>query len=187
MLSIKDRLRMLSKIAQQTPAPSTTNAPPPTTAQTISAPPAFNADSGPWAWIRQRYNSQSADIICYLLSLIHIAMHYATNGQFNLLKDQNSIGTLDHSAVAAVDGKNLISLAKLFYRTILNNGMVFDQAPTAQQIQQWADIILQSQPLLNLSQLNPTGAAAQKLGIGSSLRQTLITNLGYLKARNPVR
>ena len=39
---------------------------------------------------------------------------YATNGQFNLQKNQNDLGQIDPSVVSSVDGKNIVLLAKLF-------------------------------------------------------------------------
>lgn len=188
MFSLKERLKILSKIAQQetntAPAPATTNATPPATTTPV---PQFNPVSGPWSWIPMRYNPNTVRTISYLLGMIHVAMHYATNGQFNLQRNQNDLGSIDPSAASTTDGKNLILLAQLFYRTILNNGQAFAQNPTGAQINQWAEQISTSQPLLNLSQLNPTGPAAQKMNLDGSLRQNLINYLGYLKIYNPIR
>jgi hypothetical protein len=190
MLSLKDRLKILSKIAQQEtnadPAATTANPAPATPAATTTPLPSFNPIGGPWAWIPQRYNPNTVRTLSYLLGMIHTSMHYATNGQFNLLKNQNNLSSVDASAASSTDGKNLILLAQLFYRTLLNNGNEPKAAPTGAQIEQWAAQIASSQPLLNLSQLNPTGPAAQKMNLDGSLRQNLMNYLGYLKMYNPI-
>ena len=186
LMSVKARHRILSKIARQqtnvAPAPSTTN----TTPATIAPVPQFNPVSGPWSWLPQRYNPNTVRTLSFLLGIIHTSMHYATNGQFNLLKNQNNLSSVDPNGAFSVDGKNLILLAQLFYRTFLNNGQAPKTAPTAAQIDQWASQIASSQPLLNLSQLNPTGPAAQKMRLDGSLRQNLINYLGFLKTYNPI-
>lgn len=186
----KVRQKILSKIAQQeanvAPAPSTTNAPPATPATTTPPVPQFNPVSGPWSWLPQYYNPNTVRTLSYLLGMIHTSMHYATNGEFNLLKNQNNLNSIDSSGAFSVDGKNLILLSQFFYRTFLNNGQAPKTAPTASQIVQWASQIASSQPLLNLSQLNPTGPAAQKMRLDGSLRQNLINYLGYLKTYNPI-
>jgi hypothetical protein len=191
MFSLKQRRDILQRIAQQAtnadPAPPTANTPPATPAATTTPVPSFNPVSGPWAWLAARYNPNTVRTISYLLGMIHTAMHYATNGQFNLLKNQNNLGNVDPSAASSTDGKNLILLAQLFYRTLLNHGQEPQQPPTATQIEQWATQIGQSRPLLNLSQLNPTGPAAQKMNLDGSLRQNLINYLGYLRTYNPVQ
>lgn len=181
------RLKLLTRIAQQAPAPSTTNAPPATPAATTTPLPQFNPISGPWAWVPQRYNPNTVMTISYLLGMIHTAMHYATNGQHNLLVNQNNLGSVDASGASSTDGKNLILLAQLFYKTLLNNGQEYPQPPTATQIQRWATLLRNSQPLLNLSQLNPTGPAAQKMNLDGSLRQNLLNYLGYLITYNPIQ
>src|SRR5277367_5207633 len=151
MLSLKTRLKILSKIAQQEtnadPVPSTTNTAPATPAATTTPLPSFNPVSGPWAWLPLRYNPNTVRTLQYLLIMIHTSMHYATNGQFNLVRNQNDLGSVDASAASSTDGKNLVLLAQLFYRTLLNNGGEPATAPTGSQIERWAAQIASSQPL----------------------------------------
>jgi hypothetical protein len=190
MFSLKSRLKILTKIAQQTgaaavsqPSTSTTS----TTTATVPTPPAFNAASGPWAWIVRAYNPPTVQYLSFLLRMIHVALHYASNGQHNLVKDQNDIGSVDPSGMASVDAKNLVLLAQLFYRTFLNNGNALPQAPSPAHIGNWASTIANSQPLLNLSQLNPTGPTAQQLGLDGSFRQNMVNYLTYIRQYNPAQ
>jgi hypothetical protein len=206
MLSPKLRRKLLLKWAQAVPgapsapgspsspasptspgspdSPSATTTPESTTNQTTQPPPSFNMTSGPWAWITGVYNPATIGYLTHIFSLLNSVMHYATQGQHNLVRDQNSLGSLDASQYNP-DGKNSILLAQLFYKTFVNNGNPF--RPTVAQINTWANTITNSQPLLNLSQLNPTGPAAQQMKLSDSLRQTIINNLAYIRQYNPVQ
>lgn len=198
MLPLKLRLKILNKLAQTVPgapasptaptSPTSPNAPTEpvsTTAQAIQPPPSFTAASGPWAWITRAYNPATVGYLSTILEVIHGIMHYATEGKHNLARDQNGLAGLDPSGASSVDGKNAIALAKLVHGTFLNGGQAFQ--PTADQINEWANTVGSSQPLMNLSQLNPTGPVARQMGLSSSLRQTIINNLGYIKQYNPIR
>ena len=112
-------------------------------------------------------------------------MHYTTHGKFSIAKNQNNLGGIDPSAAGSPDGKNAVLLAQLFFKTFLNGGQDFQ--PNAAQISGWVNNIKGSQPLLNLSQLNPTGPAAQQLKLSDSLRQTIINNLDYIVRANPIQ
>ncbi len=178
-------MKIWEKIAQQTGAPATSQPSTPTTAPSttsVPAPPTFNPISGPWAWLARAYNAPSVRELAYLLNMVHVTLHYASNGKYNLLKNQNNINSIDPSGATSVDAKNLILLAQLFYKFFLNNGQPF--TPTASQISTWSATIKNSQPLINLSQLNPTGQAAQTLRLGGTFRQTMSNHLDYLTQYN---
>lgn len=182
------RLKILQRIAQTAAAqPTTTTATPPATTTPLSVPaaPAFNAASGPWAWITQFYNPNTVRTLSSLLAMISTAMHYASQGKFNLQLNQANLGGVDPSATGSTDAKNLILLAKTFYSTFLNNGQPPAKPPTPIQINGWVDSIKTSQPLMNLSQTNPTGQAAQQMHLDGSLYQNIVNSLGYLKMYNP--
>ena len=192
MFSLKRRLKILAKIAQQ----ATTSQPSSGTATTnptqpTSPPPQFNPVSGPWSWLTQAYNQPTVGYLSHLLGILNVALHYSTNGAHNLQKDQNDLGDIDPSGAFSVDGKNLILLAKLFYHTFLNNGKAFTQQPTGNQIAQWVNTISTSQPLINLSQLSQTGTLAQQLNaqykLDGSLRQNLLNYLSYISKYNPAQ
>jgi hypothetical protein len=117
--------------------------------------------------------------------MINNVMHYATNGAHNLSRDQSGLGSVDPSGASSVDGKNAILLAQEFYKTFLNNGNPL--TPTPAQINSWCNTIASSQPLLNLSQLNPTGAAAQNMKLSDTFKQTILNNLSYIKQYNPIQ
>ena len=195
MFSLKERLRLLTRIAQAatpgaTPtAASTTTTTTPAATTTVAAPPSFNPMTGPWAFITQAYNAPTVQYLSYLLGLVNTMMHYATNGQFNLQKNQNDLGQVDPSAASSVDGKNIILLAKMFYNTFLNHGKPFETPVRPDQIAGWVTTISNSQPLINLSQINPTGPLAQQLNntskMDGSFRQNVVNYLGYIKSYNP--
>lgn len=182
------RLKILQRIAQTAaaqPTTTTTATPPTTTPLSVPAAPSFNAASGPWAWITQFYNPNTVRTLSSLLSMISTSMHYASQGKFNLQANQNNLGGVDPSATGSTDAKNLILLAKTFYSTFLNNGQPPAKPPTPIQINGWTDSIKTSQALMNLSQLNPTGQAAQQMHLDGSLYQNIVNSLSYLKMYNP--
>jgi hypothetical protein len=190
-MSSKFRRKLLTKIAQAAgPAPTagtTSAATPPVTAPA----PQFSPITGSWAWIPQYYNAQTVGYLAYLLGILNTAMHYSTNGQYNLQKNQNDLGSLDTSGLPSTDAKNIVLLAKLFHATFLNHGKQPEQRITPTQINQWANTISSSQPLQNLAQLNQTGQLAQQLNanfkLDGSLRQNVINYLGYITQSNPVQ
>jgi hypothetical protein len=175
------RLKILQRIAQTAAVQPTTTTPP---ATSIPAAPKFNAVSGPWAWITQYYNPNTVRTLSSLLAMVSTALHYASQGKFNLQINQSNLGSIDPSASGSTDAKNLILLAKLFYSTFLHNGQPFPKAPTAVMIQGWIGQLIQNQALLNLNQLNPTGQAAQKMQLDGSLYQNIVNSLNYLKMYN---
>lgn len=187
MFSVQARLKLLAKIAQQAtsqPSSPATTAP----ATTLPPAPAFSPISGPWAFLAQAYNSPTIQYLARLLGILNTAMYYASNGQHSLQKNQNDLGNVDASSLPSVDAKNIVLLAKLVYATFINSGHPFPQAPNARQIATWAGTIAQSQPLLNLSQLNQTGPLSQQLNanfqLDGSLRQNILNLLGYMTASN---
>lgn len=198
MLPLKLRKRILNKLAQAVPgapaspasptSPTSPNAPTEpvsTTAQAIPPAPDFNVVSGPWAWVGGAYNSPTVGFLTTIMSMVNTVLHYSTQGKYNLSKNQNNIGSLDSSSTGTADGKNAVLLAQLLYKTFINNGQAI--MPTATQINTWADSIVNSQPLMALSQLNPTGQASQQMRLPDSFRQTIVNNLGYIKQYNPVQ
>lgn len=193
MFSLKERIKILTKIAQQaaTPSSGTATSAPATTTQSVAPAPQFNPVTGPWAWLPSVYNTETVRYLSYMLNIISTAMHYTTNGQYNLQKNQNDVNSIDPSGLPSVDAKNIVMLAKLFYSTFLNNGNQPPQKPQAIQINQWARNISGSQPLLNLSQLTQTGTLAQQLNaqfrLDGSFRQNIINYLNYIIQYNPVQ
>jgi hypothetical protein len=205
MLPLKLRLKMLNKLAQVAGAPASpgspaspaspaapgspsspasTTDPTSTTQPAAQPPPSFNMASGPWAWMTRAYNPTTVRFLSVIFGMLNSLMHYATGGDHNLARDQNNLGSIDSSQYAP-DGKNAILLAQLFYKTFVNGGTPV--TPTATQINAWADSISSSQPLLNLSQLNPTGPAAQQMKLSDTFKQTILNNLAYIKQNNPIQ
>lgn len=188
MLTIKTRLKFFSKIAQQVAAPASastsTSATPAaaTPAPSIAPPPAFQA-SGVWGWLNAAYTPTTISTINNLCSTLNIALHYASNGQFNFQILRGQAFQVDPSGAPSVDAKNLLNLSILVYKTFLNAGNEFKTKPTGKQIKTWGDMISNSQSFLNLSQLNPTGIIAQKMP--GNLKDNILNYIRYLEIANP--
>lgn len=182
MLPRKSRLKILAKIAQQTDVPPSTSDTSTPIKPGIASPPNFLASSI-WGWLNNSYNSYSITLIDRLISILNIALHYASNGQNNFQTLKNKNFQIDSSAAGTVDAKNLINLSMLIFKTLLNNGNQFPQKVTPDQIYHWVQTISNSQPLLNLSQLSPTGAIAQK--IPGNFRDNILNLLRTLQMYNP--
>lgn len=195
MLPLKFRLKMLNKLAQAVPtapaspasptSPTAPTTPSSDTAKAVQPPPSFNIASGPWAWVTRSYNAPTVGYLNTIFGMLNTLMHYSTNGEHNMVKNQNNLASVDASGAKSVDGKNAILLAQLFYKYFLNNGQPF--RPHAAQINYWANTISNSQPLLNLSKLNPTGPAAQQMRLNDTFRQSILNTLGYIRQYNPVQ
>jgi hypothetical protein len=163
MLPLKLRLRLLNKLAQATTgATESTTSPTSTTTAVVAAPSGFQA-SGAWGWLPNVYNAYSATTLDNLVSLMHTALHYASEGKHNFQTLKNNSFNVDSSGEKSVDSKNLINLAALIYHTYLNSGNQPPQEVTPEQIVQWNSQVNQSQSFLNLSQISPTGLLAQKM------------------------
>ena len=196
MLPLKIRKRLLNKLAQAVPgspasptSPTSPNAPTTpasTTAQAIQPPTPFNMLTT-WGWLPKIYNPNTLGYLSGIMNIINTVMHYTTAGKFSLSKSPNNIGGIDASAAGSDDGKNAVLLAKEFFDTFLNKGQELRPAPTPEQIQNWCNTITNSQPLLNLAQLNPTGPAAQQMRLPDSFRQTIVNSLEGIKRYNPAQ
>jgi hypothetical protein len=189
MLSTKNRIKLLSKIAQLGSAPqSTTNNPTtpqstPAASTTISPPPTFIA-SQIYGWLPGQYNTNSINYINGLISLLNTALHYSSNGQYNFQELRNDNFQIDPSGAPSIDTKNLLNLSILIYKTFLNSGNQFPTKPTPQQIQNWGKLIGSSQAFLNLSQLNPSGPIAQK--IPGNMKDNILNYIRYLDMYNSI-
>jgi hypothetical protein len=204
MLPLKLRLKMLNKLAQAVPgspaspaspsspaspaspsspsSPTSPTQPGSTTTAPLPPPPAFNPISGPWAWIPNGYNGSSVGELSAILNAINGALYFASSGKYSLQKNQSNLGGLDPSGGGSTDSKNLILLSQLLFRTFLNNGQPFK--PTPAQIANWVTQAKNSQPLSQLSQLNPTGPAGEYLRLGSSFREFMNKHLDLLAGFN---
>src|SRR6202790_286016 len=115
MLSQKMRFKIFEKLSQQTDQTGTVTTP---TQPNIPPPPSFVASNTPgWTWIINIYNSQSVNTINTLIGLINIALHYSSNGQFNMQILRNNSFQVDPSGVPSVDTKYLLNIAVLIYKT----------------------------------------------------------------------
>lgn len=187
-MSLKARLKLLTKIAQMADVAinpnETTPQSTPNTTVSVPPPPGFTA-SQIWGWMPSMYNTNTMSTVNALISLLNTALHYASNGQLNWQELRNDNFQVDPSAAPSVDAKNLLNLSILVFRTFVNGGNAPPQKPNPHQIAQWCNQIANSQPFLNLSQLNPTGAVAQKIPGG--LKDTILNYTRYLLMYNPVQ
>lgn len=193
MIPLKLRRRLLNKLAQTVPgapasptaptsptAPNAPTEPTSTTAATIPPPPSFQA-SGAWGWVRNVYNSNSADQVDDLVDLLNQALHLASNGKFNWQILRNNF-QVDPSAAGGADARNLLNLSKLVHQTYLNGGNIFPQKVTGRQVATWNRGVSESPSFLSLSQLNPTGPIARKIG---NLKDRILNILRELARYNP--
>lgn len=178
MLFPKRRMQYFNKLAQQA---STTPQAVPTT--TVAPPPNFEASSA-WGWLNGSYNSYSLTTLNNLISTLNTALHISSNGQFNFQILHGNSFQVDISASPSADVKNLLTISILIYKTFLNNGNPFEVKPTSKQIQIWGQQIINSPSFMNLSQINPTGALAQK--ISGNLKNNILNFIRYLDSYNPV-
>lgn len=197
MLPLKLRLKYLAKLAQAVPgapaspaSPTSPTAQPATTTPTsttqavIPPPPAFTA-SGAWGWMGNVYNSASIGFIDSLVKLLNTALHYSSEGKHNWQTLRNNSFNVDPSGAHSVDTKNLLNLSKLIYQSYLNAGNQFPQKVTGNQIAAWNGAVLQAQSYLNLGQLSPTGAVAQKMP--GNIKDNISNTLRQLAQYNPVQ
>jgi hypothetical protein len=185
MFPLKARLKILTRIAQQATVDDPTipkNAPNP--AGVIAPPPTFRA-SDAWGWMNKVYNPFTVTTINNLVTTVSTALHYASNGQFNFQALRNDGFQVDSSGVPSIDTKNLLNLAILIYKTLLNSGNQFPQKATPDQVQDWNKKISSSQSFLNLSQINPTGQLAQKMPV--NIKESILSDLRYLAMYNPIQ
>jgi len=146
-------------------------------------PPAFQASSA-YGWLNSQYNSYTIITLNSLISLLNVALHYSSNGQYNFQILKNNNFQVDPGSAPSLDTKNLILLSMLMFKTFLNNGNNFPDKPNTQQIQSWIAQINNSQALLNLSQVNPTGNIAIK--ISPNLKEDIINFLRYISMYNSI-
>lgn len=181
------RLQLLRKLAQQASAPQTTANDTQTTPQTVSTtptttpPPAFSA-SQTWGWLVEVLNPITINALNSLISTLNIALHYASNGKLNWLELHNDGFQVDPSGTPSIDAKNLLNVSILVYRTYINSGNKPPQPFTSAQIKAFNQQIANSQAFLNLAQLNPTGAVAQRIPGG--LKDTILNILRYIDSAN---
>lgn len=187
-MSTKARLKLLTKISQMADVATNPDETMPTSAPvttvSVPPPPGFTA-SQIWGWMPSMYNPNTISTVNSLISLLNTALHFASNGQLNWQELRNDNFQIDPSGIPSVDAKNLLNLSIVVFHTFVNSGNQPPQKPNPQLIAKWCNQITNSQAFLNLSQLNPTGAVAQKIPGG--LKDTILNYTRYLLMYNPVQ
>lgn len=201
----RTRLKMLQKIAQvagSPPSPGSPASPPspsspadpgaPSVPGTTQPTTTVPADPSPpasqlYPTVRNGYDSTRVNIIDSLVRQLSSATNVATQGKYNLQQLRNSNFQFDPSQFASPDQKNIMLLFLKVYKTLLNNGQNFTQPVSAQQLNGYVSLILQSPELANLSQVNPTGQIAQKAPIPGNFKDTIRELVARLQPTVPTR
>lgn len=173
----KIRQRIFQKLAQTTPAPTTTDTA--ATPVVTTSPPAVPTSL--FTYLPKGYNTNTIQVLQTLVTQLNIAMHYASFGKDNFQKliDNN----LDASATVA-DQKNVDGVARQVFDTFFNKKNDFAQKVTPAQIKTWADAIIGSPTFGSLSQIKPTSVLSTKLQ--GNLKSSIENYLTQIKQQNPV-
>lgn len=177
----KQRRKILDKLAQTA---DNTAVPTPAAAQTanILPPPQFQA-SAMYPGIRTGYNAASVSIIDQLVNVLNIAVHYITSGKLNFQIFRNDNFNFDSSQAPDVNQRRLMELSKLVFAQFLNRGSPFAKPMTPQEIENRVEMVWNNPNFQGLSQANPTGIVAQKIG---NPQRTIYNILLALKNANPI-
>jgi hypothetical protein len=172
-MNIKQRLKIITKLAQAQPTQPTTTTP------TLAPPPAPPSDL--FSYLNEGYNGPTAQLITGLTGQLNSALYYASQGKDNFQKIINN--NLDLSG-AAPDNKNVGMISQKFYNTFLNRKNPFTKKIDGSVIRNWSDTLLNSSEYNNLSQINPTGLLATKLQ--GNLKTIIQNYINQIKQQNPV-
>lgn len=177
MTAPRNRLRLLNRIAQVAQTAPTANS-----TTVIPPPPAFQASSV-YPGIRKGFNSASVSIIDGLVSMLNMALQYASEGSDNFQTMRSDNFIFDASGAPSADQRNIMAFSQMVYHSLLNSGNDFQQLLNSAQIADMVKRLEQSQSLNMLSQTNPTGQLAQK--VPGNLQTNILSYLQYLVGANP--
>lgn len=171
------RLRILKKLAQTQPQqPAQTTQP----AQAV-IPPVPAVPPVIYAHLNNGYNNDTVTSIKAITEILNTSLHYASNGKANFQEIMNN--NLDLSD-AGPDELHIGVLSKMFYVTFLHSRNDFAAKISATQIHTWANAFLSNSNFQSLTQINPTGTLATKVG---NLRTTLQTLFVNIQNKNPIQ
>lgn len=172
MSASKARLKILNKIAQAvlpTDLPTDAMATKPVT----GSPPSFNATDF-YPGITAGFQAKNVPWINGLANLLNSSLYYSSAGKVHLPWMRSVNFNFGADQAPSVDLKNIMNFTKLVYNQLFTNlGQNYQQPLTPEQIAEKVRLLRASQPYNNLSQTNPTGQLATK--IGGNLK-TLINN-----------
>lgn len=154
------RLKILKKIAQNTPAPSTD----PTVKSVAGSPPDFNVITL-YPTLTRGLNATNAGIINKLCHSLNDALYYSSDGKIHLPWMKSVNFNYDTSGATSTNLKNLMLFARLLYQNLITDqGNNFKEPLTPEQIKERVDRLTQSQPLNNLSSTNLGSQMGTKVG-----------------------
>ncbi len=172
MSNTKLRMKFLFKLAQEVPtapeAPSAPTAPeapgaPKASALTLGEPAGFSASSR--YNLRNGFATNVISVIDKLCNYLNRAMHFASNGKYNMEKSYQQGFKSDATDIPSqnVELKHIIGFAKQVFDTLLNKGTAYTTAVNNKDFLEKIDVLVNSQHLNNLSRINPAGPLAAKL------------------------
>lgn len=167
-MTIKFRKKIFERIAQTAPLPTAQVA----QTQSVSGSPPSFVVSNYYPSVILAFGNKNIPWINQLGNIINTSLFYTSNGQISLVTLKNVNFNFESDQAPSVDLKNLINFTKLMYNTIFTNlGQSYTQALNQQQIKDKVTKLFQSQPLNNLSSVNPIGQLATK--INGNLKESI--------------
>lgn len=156
----RERITILAKIAQ-TALPQDT-----TTPNTVvsGSPPTFIA-SNFYPSMMVGLQAKNVPWVNGLANILNTALYYTSGGKVHMpwLRQTNFNFATDQAPSA--DLRNILNFSKLVYNQLFtNHGANFEQALIPEQIAERIRILANSSFFNNLSQVNPTGQLASKIG-----------------------
>lgn len=191
----KDRLEVLSKMAQaaEAPATSTTTTNPTTTPTssantTIVSPPTQLDVWAAYPLSCKSYNSYQLRIINNLITRLSLIVNQLTNGKYNFQKLRDLGFKFDPSEFADPNTKNLMLFFGKVFKFLLNNGIAFQTQPINSQLLNNIVASLMNAPeLSNLSQSNQNAPVANQMAGNNNLFQTIRNTLQLLQPTAPTK
>lgn len=182
MIPFKLRKKILYKLAQISPiAPTEKEV---NQAPNIGTPPQFIA-TNMYPTLTTAFSSAVVEKINKLSDYLNDCIFYSSAGKYNMKFLYNMNFNFTPTISDNKDLKYLMLFAKEFYKNIYNSGNVYTKPLNQKEFKDKFNILLQSQYLNNLSQTNPTGQLAIKMG--GNIKPNIINDLKALLAIAPTQ
>lgn len=157
------KLKILQRIAQTSVNQVATDAVN-KTKSVAGSPPTFLAASA-YPSLIIGFTAKNVPWINGLSSVLNNALYYSSNGQFNLSIMKNNNFTTDTSQIPSEDLKKIANFCKVIYQYLYtDNGKIFTQPLTTQQIADKINFLDNHQSLNNLPMSMSSGQLTTKLG-----------------------
>lgn len=170
-MSIKARLKLLQKLAQEQPVQQK---------PTSSAP--LNVPEVLFATLSYGYNPATVELIKEIADILNSAAHYASFGKDSFQSFMGNSFSMDGNTAFSQDQKNIRDLSKQLYSTFLNSKNAFKNKVDPNTIDTWCANFINNQGFRGLSQINPSSELATKV---NSLNTRLTDLINQIKLQNP--